>query len=211
VIRNEEVGRDRSESRDYRLEQIARRLSEADRIGDLSDVMALIAAELRADEVACQVLDDKRSFLETVASHGWQMPGERYALNELPSSRHVLDTGEALQVLMSDPDTDVAELERMAASGVRSLMKIPIIARKAPIGMLEAWSHVERPWTRSEIHRARVICHLLGAVLDTFTRLSRKDQQLDRVPVQHLSSTGLEAIRRRVTASPAPPQGGIRR
>ena len=69
VISNEVAGVDRSRDGDYRLEQIARRLFEADRLADLNDVMGLIAVELRADEVACQLLDRERSSLETVAAH----------------------------------------------------------------------------------------------------------------------------------------------
>jgi hypothetical protein len=34
------------------------------------------------------------------------------------------------------------------------------------LGLLEAYSAVELPWTRSEINRARIISYELGAVLD---------------------------------------------
>ena len=37
--------------------------------------------------------------------------------------------------------------------------------------LLEDYSSVERPWTRGEINRARIISYQLGAVLDGLERV----------------------------------------
>jgi EAL domain-containing protein (putative c-di-GMP-specific phosphodiesterase class I) len=199
VMRHEELSCDGSGSTDLRLEQLTRRVFEADRPTDLSGAMPLVAAELQADEVTCQELDEQGSCLKTVAFHGWQTLGDGYALADLPASEHVLATGEALQVFISDPDADGAELDRMVAGGIKSLLKIPIMAGRQPIGMLEAGSHAERSWTHSEIHRGRVIAYQLGAVLNTFRHPTADG--VGRLSHSSLPSKAMEGIRRRMEAT----------
>jgi diguanylate cyclase (GGDEF)-like protein/PAS domain S-box-containing protein len=199
VIRQKDAADETGRESDRNLAQLSRRIFDASRFSDLNDVMELVAAALQADEVACQVLIEDGTCLETVASHGWQPEGERYALTEFPASREALDTGAALQVLVSEPGANRSELERMVASGVKSLLKAPIAFRGQAVGMLEASSHRERPWSRREIHRARLISYQLGAVIQGFMRGGdlRSSGASHRRP---FAPTGLEAIRERMKA-----------
>jgi GAF domain-containing protein len=161
--------------------------------------MELVAAELHADEVACLVLTHEGGSLVTVASHGWQSPGEEVALESLPASRHVVETGDALQVLASDPHADPAELQSMAMGAMKSMIKLPITARGQTTGMLAIRSGRERPWTRTEIYRARLISHQLGAVLDSLLRVSPEP---DPAALRDtLASTAPGAIREAVRAA----------
>jgi GAF domain-containing protein len=47
--------------------------------------------------------------------------------------------------------------------GYESLLMVPVVSRDERLGLLEAYSASERPWTRSEINRARIISYQLGA------------------------------------------------
>jgi GAF domain-containing protein len=78
----------------------------------------------------------------------------------------VLDTGEATQVLTSDPDADPAEVSLLVEMGYRSLLMVPLLAGARSIGVLEACAAEERPWSRTQIHSARILGYQLAHVLD---------------------------------------------
>jgi GAF domain-containing protein len=50
---------------------------------------------------------------------------------------------------------------------------VPVLSHGAPIGLLEAYCAEARSWTRAEINRARIICHQLGPVIDSFGHVQR--------------------------------------
>jgi GAF domain-containing protein len=53
----------------------------------------------------------------------------------------------------------------LRASGHRSLLMVPIVFRNVSLGIVEAFASEERPWTRTEITRARLACSHLGATI----------------------------------------------
>ena len=53
----------------------------------------------------------------------------------------------------------------MLELGCRSLLMVPVIRRGETMGLLEAFSGAERPWTRTEINRARIIANQFAASL----------------------------------------------
>jgi GAF domain-containing protein len=50
--------------------------------------------------------------------------------------------------------------------GYRSLLMVPLVAGAQSIGVLEANAAEERPWSRTQIHSARIIGYQLAHVLD---------------------------------------------
>jgi GAF domain-containing protein len=74
-------------------------------------------------------------------------------------------------VLISDPGADLGELALLGRLGYESLLMVPVVCRDERLGLLEAYGLNERPWTRSEINRARIISYQLGAVLDGLERV----------------------------------------
>ena len=81
----------------------------------------------------------------------------------------MLDTKQPVQVLVSDPQADRAEVELMLQEDKRSLLMLPIF--------LSDWDwaysrHTAAKSARGAAPRStgrRVICYLLGARLDAFT------------------------------------------
>ncbi len=69
----------------------------------------------------------------------------------------------AFQVMVGDPRSDPNEVELLLEFGCRSLLMVPVILRGETVGLLEAFSGAERPWTRSEINRARIIANQFAA------------------------------------------------
>jgi GAF domain-containing protein len=67
--------------------------------------------------------------------------------------------------MVTDPASDSAEAELLLSGGHRSLLIVPIISRGESLGFLEAYSSDERPWTRTEINRARIISSQFASVI----------------------------------------------
>ena len=154
------------ENGDQRLEYVSARLSKIHELDDLEEVFELIAAELSADGICLSRWERGANAVETILDTSGEPAGTRFNLANYPSTAHVLNTGEALQVLCSDPGADLGEVALLGQLGFESLLMVPVVCRAERLGLFEAYSRVERPWTRGEINRARIISYQLGAVLD---------------------------------------------
>ena len=54
--------------------------------------------------------------------------------------------------------------------GLRSLLIVPVVSHGETLGIVEAYSEVERPWTRTQINRARIISNQFGSVIQAVFR-----------------------------------------
>jgi EAL domain-containing protein (putative c-di-GMP-specific phosphodiesterase class I) len=157
-------------SGDQRLEYVSSRLSRIDSVDDLEEVVALIGEELGADGVCfSRWLRDDFCVETIVDTTPDAETGTRYNLAHYPSTGHVLNTGEAVQVLASDPGADLGEVSLLGKLGYQSLLMVPVVCRGERLGLFEAYSARERPWTRGEINRARIISNQLGSVLEVLS------------------------------------------
>ncbi len=149
---------------DHRLEHLSARLSGARSRADLDSAIALIAAELHAQKVSLSRWMPETGTVETLAENNWE--GEQaFAIADYPETSRVLTDQVAAQVYASDPESDSAEVSLLFELGYRSLLMVPVISRGLTVGLLEAFTEADRPWTRTEINRARVVAHQFGAVV----------------------------------------------
>ncbi len=95
---------------------------------------------------------------------------ERFPLAEYPLTARVLREQEAAQVLVGDPEADPREVELLLCLGLRSLLIVPVVSQGETLGIVEAYSEVERPWTRTQINRARIISNQFGSVIQAVFR-----------------------------------------
>jgi len=153
---------------DRRLEHLSARLADARNRNDLLRTLGLIAGELHADKICLSQWHPEDDTIETLAESGEQAEDEFFPLADYPLTSKVLREQEAAHVLAGDPSADSAEVELMLSLGFRSMLVVPVIHRGASLGILEAHSASERPWTRTEINRARIISNQLGSVIDSF-------------------------------------------
>jgi diguanylate cyclase (GGDEF)-like protein len=161
---------DMPEGGDQRLEYVSARLSRITSVEELEDVFALISDELGANGICfSRWLRDDNAVETVVDTTSGGEPGQRFSLEHYPSTAHVLDTGEAVQVLVSDPGADLGEVSLLGKLGYQSLLMVPVVCRGDRIGLFEAYSTRERPWTRSEINRGRIISYQLGSVLEVLS------------------------------------------
>ena len=126
--------------------------------------MALIAAELNAEIVCLSQWHPEHGVIETLAQNGGTGE-ERFSLDDYPLTARVLHDQEAVQVLVGDPEADRREVELMLSLGHRSMLIMPVVSRGESLGIVEAYSKAERPWTRTEINQARIISNQFGSVI----------------------------------------------
>jgi diguanylate cyclase (GGDEF)-like protein len=149
---------------DRRLEHLSAQLASARSRAHLEGAMALIAAELNADMVSLSQWHPERGVVETLAESGGA-PDESFSLDDYPLTARVLHEQQAVQVLVGDPETDPREVELLLYLGHRSLLMVPVVSRGESLGIVEAYSKLERPWTRTEINQARIISNQFGSVI----------------------------------------------
>lgn len=150
---------------DRRLVRLCTGLAAARSREDLADALAMIAEELGASSLALSRWDPGKGVVETLVGHGEEPSQTRFAISEYPLTGRVLHTQEAAQVVLSDPDSDSAEAQLLLAFEKRSLLMVPVISRGESLGLLEAYSSYDRPWTRAEINRARVLASQFASVI----------------------------------------------
>jgi diguanylate cyclase (GGDEF)-like protein len=155
---------------DRRLEHLSGRLANAKSRSDLHSVLGLIAGELHADMISLSAYCSRSGAVETLAESGEPPENELFSVSDYPATARVLSEQQALQVLVADPEADTSEVELLLSLGYRSLLMVPVINRGETLGLLEAMSTDERPWTRTEINRARIIANQLSAVIQTSFR-----------------------------------------
>ena len=156
---------------DRRLEHLSARLSNARSRDDLNSALDLIAGELHADKVSLSQWHPDMSVVETLAESGDQPEEEFFSIEEFPTTGRVLERQESAQVMVGDPRSDRHEVELMFSLGYRTLLMVPVVHRGESLGLVEAMCHEERPWTRTEMNRARIVANQLASVIQTFFRV----------------------------------------
>jgi diguanylate cyclase (GGDEF)-like protein len=164
ALRAGSTGEGRIAAGDRRLEHLSARLAGARSRTDLEGAMAVIAAELNADMVSLSHWHPEDGLIETLAQSSGAGE-ERFSVDDYPLTARVLNNQEAVQVLVGDPEADRREVELLLTLGHRSLLIVPVVSRGESLGIVEAYSKVERPWTRTEINHARIISNQFGSVI----------------------------------------------
>ena len=155
---------------DRRLEWMTWKLSEAADYAELSTVVEHIAQELHADELSLSVIDGSTGDLVMLGAKGPDHFDDRYHIADYPQTERILREQETAQVLTTDPAADPQEIAVLKRLGMRSVLILPIVCAGRSIGLLEAYSAQQRPWSRFEIGRARIIALQLGAAMDRIAR-----------------------------------------
>jgi diguanylate cyclase (GGDEF)-like protein len=171
VMSTADAGQTSSDSRenaDLRLAALTSRLANVRTSDELRGLFSLISSELGADEVAFLRRGAGAGTLEPLGDQPWLPADTVLALPNYPTLRQILATQQVVQVLANDATADLGELSLLRRSGHQSMLLAPLVAHGEVAGVLVALSASERPWTRAETSRARIVGHQLGAVLDGF-------------------------------------------
>ncbi len=79
----------------------------------------------------------------------------------------VLRTQEAVQVMIGDPETEPSEVDYLLELGYGTVLILPVVYAGESIGAFEAYCKEERPWSRTEINRARIIANQIASVIQS--------------------------------------------
>src|SRR4029078_10260049 len=104
---------------------------------------------------------------------------ERFGVTEYPLTERVLREQQAAQGLVGDPEADPQRVALRLALGMRSLLMVPVVSQGETLGIVEAYSETERPWTRTQINRARIISNQFGSMMQAVFRPARSDRTWD--------------------------------
>jgi GAF domain-containing protein len=170
------------ESGERILERIVGALSAVDTRAALSACVDMVTRDLEADEIHICMLDPTCTYLETVGHVGSVFEGARWLVSDYPSTERCLREQATVQVLARDPDADRAEVELLDAQGIASMLMVPVLYGGRTVGLLEAYAVDERPWSRGQIYRARIIAYQLGAVLARLGAREAQDRPPERSP-----------------------------
>ena len=160
---------------DRHLEIAAERLGAVTGKDSLGPALEAIADALHADAICVSSLEPLTDRIRTVATSGALHERDFFALGDYPATAVVIRTGEAMQVLAGDASADPCELEELRAKGHASLLMVPILSEGRGIGLLEAFTHEERPWSRLALARARLFAYQLGLLLEKLDRTELGD------------------------------------
>jgi diguanylate cyclase (GGDEF)-like protein len=133
-------------------------------VADLDAAGSLIAQLVHADEVVISRAVPRARCVETITSHAWIRPRERFSYDDFPTTEHVLDSQTLGQLIAGDPEGDPAELDLLTSSGFEAVLMLPIVFRAESVGLLEIYRRAARPWTGTEIDEVRVLAYHLGLV-----------------------------------------------
>jgi GAF domain-containing protein len=161
---------------DRRLEHLSGRLASARTVEDLHSALELIAGELHADKVMLSRWAPELEAVETLAETGEGSPDTLFAVRDFPVTAEVLEQQTAVQVIAGDPRADSSEVELLLSSGYRSLIMVPVVNRGESLGIVEAMAEEERPWTRTEINRARIVANQLASVIQSHFRADEPER-----------------------------------
>jgi EAL domain-containing protein (putative c-di-GMP-specific phosphodiesterase class I) len=153
---------------DGRLQWLAWKLSESTTYSELAGAVDAIQAELDADDLLISIIDGPE--LVVVGAGGPDRLEDRYVVAEYPATERLLREQDSAQVLASDPEADRDEVAVLRKLGYASVLMLPICCGGRTIGLFEAYGRRERPWSRFEIGRARIIALQLGAALERISR-----------------------------------------
>jgi hypothetical protein len=94
----------------------------------------------------------------------------------------VVESGEFVQVRVSDPRADRGEVEFLRNHGQGALLMVPVVSGGRSIGLLEVMRVAPRPFSRLELRRTHVLSSRLAALVERWPGETRPASELPSAP-----------------------------
>jgi diguanylate cyclase (GGDEF)-like protein len=156
------------------LGDLADALARAETIRELNLALGGVTRLLGAEEAAISRLDPAAGCLITVSDHDWSHEGERWSLDDFPTTAHVVAEQVIGQVIAGDPASDPAELEVLEMAGMSAVLLLPLVFEGTTIALLEIYRRAPQAWTNTQVDRARVLANDIAAALARIVAGPRK-------------------------------------
>ncbi|MDQ4144195.1 MAG: HD domain-containing protein [Actinomycetota bacterium] len=133
---------------------------------DLADLFAALAQSVRnglnADACLISLYDDRRDVLRDVAASvrppaRLNSEAEEFSLDKFPATRRVLETGESMEISVSDPDAEASERRLLhELSFSRVLMNRFSVDGRA-VATIEVYRTADRPFRHDDAHQVGLL------------------------------------------------------
>lgn len=149
-----------------RLSDLIDDLTPMQRAVDVRDLWAGLARALvrtmRADACLISIVDDDGILRDVAAS---VVPPallnhvvEEYVLADYPVTKGVLETGNSVEISINDPDSNQRERTSLADLGFARLMICQLAIDDKPIGILEIYRLLDRPFRQDDDKHVATLC-----------------------------------------------------
>jgi GAF domain-containing protein/anti-sigma regulatory factor (Ser/Thr protein kinase) len=169
----------------------------------LNTIIEQIYAALNAQGCAISFWERDKDALVTLLDHSrdlesWlpEPAGTVYPLAKYPATTQVLASRQPLVVQATDPQADTAEKDWMKATGVKSLLMVPMVVRDKVVGLLELMeAGAERAFTPTEINLCQTLANQAAAALDNarlFQETETRAREMEALVAVSRAMTTLE-------------------
>jgi diguanylate cyclase (GGDEF)-like protein len=148
------------------LAGLADHLAAATTVLDLGAANVRAAELLGADDVSLMRIDRETDELVLVSNNDANVVGSRWALDDFPATRYVLDHRLPGQVVAGDEAGDPAELAELAALGFGAVVIVPVVFGGRELAVLEVYRVRAQAFTARELDRARVLAQQFAAAIE---------------------------------------------
>ncbi len=138
-------------------------IQDAEELPDLFAGLAhAVVRALAADACLVSTLDDDQQVLRDVAASvippaRLNMIAEEYRLKSFPATRRVIETGEPIEISISDPDCDEAERAFLAEIGFPRVLICRMAVNGRAIGTIEVFRLADRGFREDDGHQVEVL------------------------------------------------------
>lgn len=155
-------------------------------IGQTLDTVARQMIEL-LDVDGCTVSDWDRernaisAIAESSPEHWYDKEASMkdYDLDDYPMTKHVLLSGDVVQMVVSQPDIARAERAVMQKAGVKSLLMLPLIHKGETMGLVElSDSKAERHFTESQIALSMLLANQAASAIKNARLFKHAENEL---------------------------------
>jgi EAL domain-containing protein (putative c-di-GMP-specific phosphodiesterase class I) len=138
-------------------------LATAGHRNDISAAISATAAEIGVDVIGVSIVTGMS--VREIASTDDVLDPTVYSLLDYPATLAVLDGAGAVEIQLSDPNSDPAERALMQSLGHASLLLVPVYDGTRTIGVLEFAHKTARRWSTQDIAHAQGLAAHLSPVL----------------------------------------------
>ena len=153
------------------ISDLLRDLTPMQEATDLPDLFAGLARSivgaLHSDACLISLLDKERGTLRDVAASvlppaKLNSVAEEYSLTDFPATQRVLDTGEAMEISVSDESADPRERRLLGQLGFSRLLLGRLTVEGETLGTVEAYRINDRPFRHDDSHQINVLSNFAG-------------------------------------------------
>lgn len=109
----------------------------------------------------------------------WFIP---YQLADYPATRHVLESGQAMQVRIDDPDADEAEKRLLIRFESRAILMLPLVTEGQIIGLAELLDFdTPRSFSNEEIALVYLLLNQVGIMIERAQLMKETERRADEL------------------------------